>query len=193
MAIKADTSFSLADQLFNAASVKTLADALANAWPQFNAADFSRLSLSAFPELELKQRINHMVDQLDLQLPEDFDQAVDILDAALPAPLNPDLTDDDFGEFIWAVPAEWVALNGCTEPRLDRSLKFLKQATMRFSVESAIRPFLRTPTPRQRCALSIVAPPIPTIMSGGSPPKVSVLTCPGRRESGYPPIASSKF
>ena len=144
MAIKADTSFSLADQLFNAASVGTLANALAKAWPQFNSAKFKKRSLAAFPELELKQRIGHMVDQLDLQLPDNFNHAVDILESALPEPLDPELTDDDFGEFIWAVPAEWVARSGCTEARLDRSLAFLKQATMRFTVEGAIRPFLQS-------------------------------------------------
>jgi 3-methyladenine DNA glycosylase AlkC len=83
-----------------------------------------------------------MVDRLDEQLPDSFDQAVDVLESALPAPLDPDLTDDDFGHFIWSVPAEWVARSGCTDDRLDRSLEFLKQATMRFSAESAIRPFL---------------------------------------------------
>ncbi|MEM1437028.1 MAG: DNA alkylation repair protein [Pseudomonadota bacterium] len=142
MAIKADTSFSLADQLFNAESVSTLADAIATAWPEFDPEKFTRKSLASFPDLELKQRINHMVDQLDEQLPADFDPAVDLLESALPAPLDPSLTDDDFGQFIWSVPAEWVAQNGCTDDRLDRSLAFLKQATMRFTVESAIRPFL---------------------------------------------------
>ncbi len=142
MAIKAETSFSLADQLFNAASVRTLADAMAKTWPKFDHAEFTQGSLAAFPDLELKQRISYMVDRLDEQLPDEFDQAVDVLESALPAPLDPNLHDDDFGHFIWAVPAEWVAQHGCTEHRLDRSLGFLKQATMRFSVENAIRPFL---------------------------------------------------
>ena len=142
MAIKAETSFSLADQLFNAESVGTLAGAVSNAWSKFNSAAFKEESLAAFPDLELKQRINHMVECLDVQLPDDFEQAVTILAAALPAPLDPQLSDDDFGQFIWSVPAEWVAQNGCTEERLDRSLEFLKQATMRFTAENAIRPFL---------------------------------------------------
>ena len=142
MAIKAETSFSLADQLFNETSVRRLADAMAEAMPQFDKTEFTRKSLAAFPDLELKQRIGHMVVQLDEQLPEDFEQAVETLEAALPAPLDPNLSDDDFGHFIWSVPAEWVAQNGCTEDRSDRSLEFLKQATMRFSVENAIRPFL---------------------------------------------------
>ncbi len=142
MAIKAEPSFSLADQLFNAESVATLAEALARSWRQFDPAAFAEASLAAFPDLELKARIRHMVEQLDAQLPADYDHSVDILEAALPAPLDPTLTDDDFGHFIWSVPAEWVALKGCTEARLDRSLAFLKEATKRFSVENAIRPFL---------------------------------------------------
>ena len=142
MAIKADPSFSLADQLFNAESVSTLADALAKSWQKFDKAEFTQASLAAFSDLQLKERIRFMTDRLDDQLPDDFDQAVDILETALPSPLDPNLTDDDFGHYIWSVPADWVALNGCTDERLDRSLAFLRQATMRFTVENAIRPFL---------------------------------------------------
>lgn len=142
MAIKAETSFSLADQLFNAESVGTLSRALAAAWPAFNRKKFTKACLTAFPDLELKERIAYMVTRLHDQLPDDFDAAVDILEATLPAPLDPTLTDDDFGQFIWSVPAEWVAQNGCTDAHLERSLDFLRQATMRFSVENAIRPFL---------------------------------------------------
>ena len=120
----------------------TLADALAGSWQDFDKAKFTQASLAAFPDLSLKERIRQMVDRLDDQLPDDFDHAVDILEGALPAPLDPKLTDDDFGHFIWSVPADWVALNGCTDERLERSLAFLEQATMRFSAESAIRPFL---------------------------------------------------
>ncbi len=142
MAIKAEPSFSLADQLFNAQTVTVLADALAESWQSFDHAAFTRASLAAFPALSLKERIRHMVDRLDDQLPEDFEQAVAVLQRALPEALDPSLTDDDFGHFIWSVPADWVALNGCTSERLDRSLAFLREATMRFSVENAIRPFL---------------------------------------------------
>ncbi len=40
MAIKAETTFSLADQLFNADSVTTLAKALTNAWDGFDQKKF---------------------------------------------------------------------------------------------------------------------------------------------------------
>ena len=142
MAIKAETSFSLADQLFNADTVGLLGDALARASKKFNKARFKKESLAAFPDLELKARISHLVDKVDDQLPDNFEQALDVLTQALPEPLDPTLTDDDFGHFIWSVPAEWVAKHGCSETHLQQSLAFLREATMRFSVENAIRPFL---------------------------------------------------
>lgn len=64
MAIKAATTFSLADQLFNADSVTTLAKALTNAWDGFDQKKFINEIIDAFPELGLKDRIRHMVDRL---------------------------------------------------------------------------------------------------------------------------------
>ena len=143
MKIKAEKSFSLADQLFNRESVAKLSGSLAETWGEFNRAKFNRAVLRRFPKLELKERINCMVDALEVQLPDDFNLAVGLLEAALPEPLDPEKTDDDFGEYIWAVPGEYVARHGCTEARLERSLDFLGEATMRFSAESPIRPFLK--------------------------------------------------
>ena len=144
MAIKAETSFSLADQLFNRNTVDTFAQAIEDSWSEFNGVKFRKTVLKAFPDLELKQRIEYMADTLHLQLPRDFNAAAEILVKALPEPLDPNLTDDDFGHFIWAVPSQWVAKHGCTEDRLKRSLELLKEMTTRFTVESAIRPFLNT-------------------------------------------------
>ena len=71
MATKAEPSFSLADRLFNAGSVQVLADAMARSWQKFDKARFTQDSLAAFPDLELKARIRHMVDRLDEQLGAD--------------------------------------------------------------------------------------------------------------------------
>ena len=143
MAIKRNTPiFSLADQLFNRDSVRKLSTALAAAHPGFRQQAYEKNVLKAFPDLELKQRINCLVEELDEHLPGNFEEALDILEAALPEPLDPDRTDDDFGEFIWVVPGEYVARHGVSESRVDRSLAFLETATQRFSSEIAIRPFL---------------------------------------------------
>jgi 3-methyladenine DNA glycosylase AlkC len=57
--------------------------------------------------------------------------------------LDPSRSDDDFGAFIWVVPGEYVAKHGCSNNHLRVSLEFLREATKRFTSESAIRPFLR--------------------------------------------------
>lgn len=139
---RSDKLFSLADQLFNENSVASLSAGLKKAHKQFDEIGFRSEVLKKFPTLELKQRIAAMVDGLESRLPSDFDRATSVLLQALPEPLDPSLEDNDFGEFIWSVPAEYVARHGVRADRLDRSLGFLRESTKRFSVENAIRPFL---------------------------------------------------
>jgi 3-methyladenine DNA glycosylase AlkC len=136
--------FSLADQLFNEESVARLSRGLKKSHRRFDAKGFELQVLGRFPDLELKQRIAAMVDALEPRLPDDFGKAVGVLQKALPEPLDPDLRDNDFGEFIWGVPAEYVARHGVAKDRLEVSLPFLREATMRFTAENAIRPFLKT-------------------------------------------------
>ncbi|MEM8816245.1 MAG: DNA alkylation repair protein [Pseudomonadota bacterium] len=151
MAVKAETSFSLADELFNADKVRRLGLAIGAAHPAFDTKRFRTEALARFPDLALKERIQHLVDLLTKELPSDFVAASAILQDALPEPLDPSLEDDDFGEFIWVVPGEFVARHGVTEEHLVRSLGFLREATKRFSSENAIRPFLAR-FPRQTMA-----------------------------------------
>lgn len=134
--------FSLADQLFNESSVFVLSSGIKKAYRQFDAKGFQAEALDQFPRLELKERISALVDGLQVRLPADFDRALDILLRALPEPLDASLQDDDFGEFIWVVPGEYVARHGVQPGRVEASLAFLKEATKRFSSENAIRPFL---------------------------------------------------
>ena len=143
MSIKAEPTFSLKDQLFNAESVGELSAAIAKAHRRFARDDFERAVLARFAGLELKDRIRWMVTVLGKHLPADYSKALDILGRSLPEPLDPNKSDDDFGKFIWVVPGEYVARHGCTREYLDDSLAFLREATKRFSSEGAIRPFLR--------------------------------------------------
>ena len=143
MAIKASTTFSLKDRLFNANTLAQLAGNGESAAPEFNRAGFERATLAAFPQLELKERITCMVEQLAVFLPGDFEAVRKILLKALPPPLDPTLSDDDFGQYIWVVPGEYIATHGLSERYLQRSLHFLRESTKRFSAEHAIRPFLK--------------------------------------------------
>ena len=142
MAIKAKSSFSLKDDLFNATSLGKLADQMAAASKHFERNAFFDEAMSALPALELKARITMLANLLQDHLAGPYRTQLAILKRALPSPLDPTLRDDDFGEFIWAVPSEFVARHGCTKSRLTASLDFLHFATQRFSVENAIRPFL---------------------------------------------------
>ena len=132
----------LKDILFNKPKVLQIASEIRRVYPSFKTKAFVDDVVLKFLDLELKARISWIVECLKKYLPSDYKRAVDILVKALPAPNNPELSDDDFGDFIYAPYAEYVARNGCTKKYLQLSLNTLYEMTQRFSVEDAIRYFL---------------------------------------------------
>ena len=151
--------FSLKDQLFNENSVRKLSDEIDEASAVFEKEAFYTEVLVAFPELELKERIYHIRDMLLKYLPQGYEEALSVILQALPAPLDPEKEDDDFGDFIYAPYGEFVVCYGCNDAHLDRSLKALREITKRFSVEFAIRDFINnypaeTMTMLKACARS---------------------------------------
>ncbi|MFM2340326.1 MAG: hypothetical protein RLZZ360_962 [Candidatus Parcubacteria bacterium] len=135
--------FSLKDHLFNKKRVAYLASLLAAADKNFDGKGFEREVMSKLLTLELKDRIRWIADVLTRHLPADYKKAVAVIVRALPPPLDPQKTDDDFGEFILAPFGEYVAMEGCTKEHLELSLETLRELTMRFSMEDAIRYYLR--------------------------------------------------
>jgi len=133
--------FSLKDHLFNAESIGDLAAEYAAAWPDFDAERFTAEVLAGFPGRELMQRLDWIADCLEPSLPAGFPAMAEALEAAMPPPLDPTLTDDDFGRFIHAVPGIIAVRHGLEGDR-DRALDLLHEATQRFSMEFYIRPFL---------------------------------------------------
>ncbi len=133
--------FSLKDHLFNGDTVGRLAAEYAAAVPGFDAARFEAEALAGFPDRELMARLEWMADCLEPQLAMDFPAMADQLEAAMPAPLDPALRDDDFGHFIHALPGILAVRHGL-EAHRDRALDLLYAATQRFSMEFYIRPFL---------------------------------------------------
>src|SRR5688572_2945663 len=140
--MKAESTFSLKDQLLNAEKVAYLAGLIAAAYPKFPSAAFRTKVGEGFAELELKQRIAHITAALHASLPRRYDDALAIIVAALPPELDPSRTDDDYGDFIIAPLSLFVATYGCTSEHLHASLNALRQITKRFSAEDAIRYFL---------------------------------------------------
>jgi 3-methyladenine DNA glycosylase AlkC len=134
--------FSLKDHLFNPKKVSRLSSEIKTVYPKFDKQGFDKAVLSQFPQLELKARISHMSACLAQFLPQPFEKAVAVILKALPPCCDPTLSDDDFGDFIYAPYCDFVAKNGCTSAYLSLSLEALKAITTRFSAEDAIRYFI---------------------------------------------------
>jgi 3-methyladenine DNA glycosylase AlkC len=137
-----EKQFSLKDELFNDTTVRQLAAELKAVYPDFNAQLFTHEVLRAFPEQELMERIRGIRNALRTHLPDDYRQAVAIILAALPPPLDPARTDNDFGSFIYAPYSYFVATYGCSKRHVAFSLRALREITKRFSAEAALRDFL---------------------------------------------------
>lgn len=135
------SGFSLKDQLFNREKVRYLAGLFAQADPSFDAARFEARVMEQLLELELKQRINWIAEVLGEMLPGELPDVAGVLLQALPDPLDPSHTDDDFGDFIFAPLGEFVVAKGL-EAHPELALDLLEALTQRFSMEFSVRPFL---------------------------------------------------
>ncbi|NNE53861.1 MAG: hypothetical protein HKN30_15845 [Sulfitobacter sp.] len=133
--------FSLKDHLFNEETIGQLAAEYAAALPNFDADAFHSEVLAGLPERQLLERLDWIADCLEPRLSSQFPAMAAQLEAAMPAPLDPTLKDDDFGQFIHAVPGILAVRHGL-ELHRDRALDLLHAATQRFSMELYIRPFL---------------------------------------------------
>ncbi len=133
--------FSLADQIFNADSLRDLADEFAAGVPGFNADAFHNKVMAGLAPLGFMERMEFIADCLEPQLASDFPTMADQLEAAMVPPLDPTLKDDDFGRFIHTAPGILAGRHGLEDHR-DRALDLLYQATQRFSMEFYIRPFI---------------------------------------------------
>lgn len=132
--------FSLKDHLFNGEKVSYLGSLLADAVDGFNCDGFEGAVMARMPELELKQRIALIAEILADHLDSDFVVAAAQIQAALPPPLDPTLSDDDFGDFIFAPFGKFVEDHG--NDHYEEAMTLLKELTMRFSMEGSVRPFI---------------------------------------------------
>lgn len=132
----------LKDLLFNSGKIGKIAGEIHRVHPSFKKKAFVSDAVSRFPELELKARIAWIAECLRRHLPENYRQAASVLLKALPAPNDPGLSDNDFGDFIYAPYAQFIAAYGCSKKDLNFSLQALYELTMRFSAEDAIRYFI---------------------------------------------------
>lgn len=136
--------FSLKDALFNAEKVTLLASQIKHVFPSFESGSFIATVVGRFPDLELKQRISWITENLRTYLPKEYRAAVAIILKAIPPQLDPNKRDNDFGDFIYAPYNDFLARYGCTKQNLAFSLQAMKEITKRFSAEDAIRYFINS-------------------------------------------------
>ena len=132
--------FSLKDQLFNLEKVGYFAGLFYAADKDFDSEGFETEVMATMLDLELKARMNLISEVLGNYLPRAFPLAAERIQAALPPPLDPTKTDDDFGLFIFGALGEYVARNGLND--LPVALPLLREITKRSSMEFALRHFL---------------------------------------------------
>ncbi|HZM84308.1 MAG TPA: DNA alkylation repair protein [Candidatus Limnocylindrales bacterium] len=132
----------LKDQLFHRGKVALIAAQIHAVHRAFRRDAFVEQATERLAQLELKQRIAWIADCLRTHLPRDYRRAVNVLLGSLPAPCDPERTDGEFGDFIYATYSEFVAQRGRGDRDLEFSLAALKEITTRFSAEDAIRTFI---------------------------------------------------
>ena len=105
----------------------------------FNAEDFIKAVANGTKNLELKDRVEFIADQLQANLPTDFTQALDILLKIL-GPENENET-GMFSEYYWVMPiAKFVEKYGLNH--FPESMNAIKEITKRNTGEYCIRPFI---------------------------------------------------
>lgn len=134
----------LKDLLFNETKFLQISSTIKKAHPQFEEKKFLAYLTQNFRALELKARIELIADAFEKYLPKDYEAAVSILLKSMPEPLDENLSDDDFGEFIYAPHSHFIAKNAADKKYLKFSLDALMEMTKRFSVEYSIRHFINS-------------------------------------------------
>jgi 3-methyladenine DNA glycosylase AlkC len=114
------------------ALAELLARRFAEVHPAFDVDRFTATLTHALPELELKERINLVADELRRELPDDYPTALELVVAVAEA-------DGIEGFTAWPL-CSFVERHGLGDPAA--SLAAMERLTRRFSCEFALRPFL---------------------------------------------------
>jgi len=117
--------------------VAQIAEALGAASPRFDRNRFEARVLAGLDELELKARVNHIIECLNLCLPQPFSESIAVILKAAGQDAGTERVLRGFA--AWPL-IDFVGAYGLDE--LDISLSALRVLTERFSAEFAIRPFL---------------------------------------------------
>lgn len=130
---------SLLKDHINPEAVRGIARAFSQAMPDFDSKRFIREATMPLANLELKQRVRHVMTCLHAVLPDDFAETAPLLQAVKNHWPEP-------GTKGWSSFAAWPVIDYAGEYGLDHpelALPALKTLTPLFTAEFALRPFLR--------------------------------------------------
>lgn len=121
-------------------AIKRIATSFTAVLPQFDKESFVAECEEGLDDLELKQRVDHIIKVLHNYLPKNFSSAAKLLSGLKEHWIEGD-TDDPLQTFAaWPV-TDYVAVYGIDQP--DTALPVLEKLTSLFSAEFAIRPFIK--------------------------------------------------
>jgi 3-methyladenine DNA glycosylase AlkC len=134
-----DKKYPLMKDGLGSTAVDRLTEALVKADAKFPAAAFKRDARRGLDALELKQRVNHLIEVMDRHLPKRYPSALSLVKKAGRV-FPPGGRKDPVASFAAWPLVDWVPHRGLDHP--DRSLEALRSLTSLFSAEFAIRPFI---------------------------------------------------
>ena len=119
-------------EIFDRARLRAFADQTKAVWPRFDAERFFALATDGLDDLGIMQRMRLAAEAFDATLPDDYEQALDILGDLAPSIRH---------GFASITLCEFVVLRGIDD--FDRSMRALHLFTRHGSGEFAIRHFLK--------------------------------------------------
>lgn len=123
------------------AAINRIACALEAVMSDFDRRTFEREAARGLDELELKQRVQHLIRVLHQHLPANFPDCARLL-AKLPEVWDYGQADDPLRGFAAWPLIDYVAEYGLSAPK--SALRALEKLTPMFSAEFAIRPFIQS-------------------------------------------------
>lgn len=146
--------------MFDHRAAKKLAAQIASSWKDFDQKNFLKLATHDLAFLEMTPRVQQFSDALAKTLPTDIPAAIEILVHSLPAPLE-NCKDLKSSWIQWPV-AHFISEHGLSY--YDESMAALREITMRFTSEFAVRPFAAAyPQKVYRDLLKLTADPNPHV------------------------------
>ncbi|NOT94819.1 MAG: DNA alkylation repair protein [Nitrospira sp.] len=119
---------------------RTIAEMIVAVYPAFPKAQFLRTSLKNYEPLELMPRGRHIARALRQHLPDDYEEAIEILLASLGPDVPKQASDGGMAPFLYMPHTMFVQDYGLDH--FEPSMRAQYELTQRFTAEFSIRPFL---------------------------------------------------